>query len=155
MWPHYTSYTPQHILSHTTTLHFTSHIIPHHTTTSDLAPPHLTSHRICIKLHSAWHHSTPPLCISHIAYHSCISHHTATFHITPPHQFPYLTPYSTPDLNCNISQCTTSYYTTFELHHSASCAIPHHDHMSQHSVFHITAHGHIPHRTTTTLFYTA
>ena len=73
---HTSQFTPHHCITihvttlhqlHTTlhvTLHFTSHI------------PHTTSHTVCIKLHSAWHHST-------LHYH--ILHITVAFHTTQPH----------------------------------------------------------------------
>ena len=148
--------TPPHYMP----LHFTSHTIPHHNTTSDIAPPHLTSQ---IFAHHTWYaldyivHDTIPrhhIALPHIAHHSCILQPTDTFHITLPHHIPYLTPHYTSNLNCNILQrTTTSYYTTFESHYSASCIIPYHN-MSQHSVFHITTqHTAIFHITPPQLFY--
>ena len=72
MWPHYTSYTPQHILHHTTALYATLHFTSYHTT-----PPHLTLH------HHIWHNTIT----HHTGYalncilHDTIPHHHFAYHI--------------------------------------------------------------------------
>lgn len=99
-----------------------SHCISHHI----FHTPHHTRYALNCILHDTIPHYIITFCTSQL-------HFTPHSHI--PHQFPYLTP----NLNCNIPQCT-SYY-TFELHNSASCTIPRHSTVyftSQHSVFHIT-----------------
>ena len=70
---HTAQFTPHHCITiHVTTLHqlhTTLHVTLHFTS-------HTTSHTVCIKLHSAWHHST-------LHYH--ILHITVAFHTTQPH----------------------------------------------------------------------
>ena len=140
-------------------LHTTAHSASHHITC------HTAFH---ITHHSTPYHTGYALnCILHDTIpHYIITYCTSQLHFTPHSHIPCQFPYLTPNLNHNIPQSTTSYY-TFELHNSApfhvtaqciphhsaqphnsaSCTIPRHSTVystSQHSVFHVTVQC-IPH----------